>query len=706
LVQGEFNPNTPTDFLVTPPASTKTANFKGTQLSSQTDAYNTNSQRKFVKTTDGYLHSVYESLGKIWYEVSPDNGATWYIQQDINGNSLPISSSGKQPAIDWYYYDDQTFGRYEQVVIVWQEKSGSSSKIMCAYFHRIYETPVGKMVLADTEEVSTVTGSYSSTNCTPVLGLNTFLHIIYKNGNNGYMILKRGSVNITSGIILSSSTTLAQAGNYAKNPTIAVNKSGLPNIRIAWEGLGLLNSTDIYSAKFNAFNSQLEEITNISSGNGYPVNYSPSISIANGKPVVSWTGFFDGNMHKITGEQDEIMRVRALVKVKGATGWGSFTELGDNVNFVNNNSVTSVAEKTVIVWSQGTSPQSKWIRRDGSSSSNPFSNIGNLSHSGIEHQVTTGTNFDNMTAMVFNKQSVPYYFIKSTTNFSQDPIGGGIEKIGTLEQISYGRSGIINKQGVEFVFNTGDVFVADSSIHFSFVPDTILFNSEQELNTAARTENFWLEEGVGFYFSNLYYVIRQELADSVLTEQDQVNFKIELVKAQNGDVIGTFDNITYNKNNLEKYASMHYLVNTSGIQAGEYYLRLATSVAGDAGYNLSNIQRDEFDLGKLNFVNVLFTGETIPVTYELSQNYPNPFNPATTIRYQLPKDGMVTLKVYDILGAEVATLVNEEKLAGKYEVNFNSSGHSGNVRNLASGVYIYRLQANDFISVKKMVLLK
>ena len=67
---------------------------------------------------------------------------------------------------------------------------------------------------------------------------------------------------------------------------------------------------------------------------------------------------------------------------------------------------------------------------------------------------------------------------------------------------------------------------------------------------------------------------------------------------------------------------------------------------------------------------------------------------------------MVTLKVYDILGAEVATLVNEEKIAGKYEVNFDASGHSGNVRNLASGVYIYRLSVNDFVNVRKMVLVK
>lgn len=85
--------------------------------------------------------------------------------------------------------------------------------------------------------------------------------------------------------------------------------------------------------------------------------------------------------------------------------------------------------------------------------------------------------------------------------------------------------------------------------------------------------------------------------------------------------------------------------------------------------------------------------------YSLSENYPNPFNPSTIIRYQIPQDGIVTLKIYDILGAEVATLVNEEKVAGKYEVNFNAS-------HLASGVYVYRISAGSFTASKKLILLK
>jgi hypothetical protein len=89
----------------------------------------------------------------------------------------------------------------------------------------------------------------------------------------------------------------------------------------------------------------------------------------------------------------------------------------------------------------------------------------------------------------------------------------------------------------------------------------------------------------------------------------------------------------------------------------------------------------------------------IPTAYSLEQNYPNPFNPSTTIKYQLPKGGFVTLKIFDILGREVATLVNENKVAGRFTVEFNAS-------KLPSGVYIYNLKTRDFTSCKKMMLTK
>jgi hypothetical protein len=87
------------------------------------------------------------------------------------------------------------------------------------------------------------------------------------------------------------------------------------------------------------------------------------------------------------------------------------------------------------------------------------------------------------------------------------------------------------------------------------------------------------------------------------------------------------------------------------------------------------------------------------VSYSLSQNYPNPFNPSTSIKFEIPQSTFVKIIVYDVLGEEVATLLNEEKIAGTYEVNFN-------VKNLSSGIYFYTIYAGEFTSTKKMVLMK
>jgi hypothetical protein len=86
-------------------------------------------------------------------------------------------------------------------------------------------------------------------------------------------------------------------------------------------------------------------------------------------------------------------------------------------------------------------------------------------------------------------------------------------------------------------------------------------------------------------------------------------------------------------------------------------------------------------------------------SYTLAQNYPNPFNPTTTIQYALANAGNVSLKIYDILGREVATLVNGRQSAGEYAATFNAA-------KLASGIYFYRLQAGDFVETKKMMLVK
>jgi hypothetical protein len=125
------------------------------------------------------------------------------------------------------------------------------------------------------------------------------------------------------------------------------------------------------------------------------------------------------------------------------------------------------------------------------------------------------------------------------------------------------------------------------------------------------------------------------------------------------------------------------------------YTFLDRSASGKVQYRLKQI---DFD-GQFEYSNVIEVDAGLPKVFALEQNYPNPFNPTTVISYQLPVASEVSLKVYDVLGKEVMTLVNGRQAAGAYNYTLNAS-------NLSSGVYFYRLRAGNFVSTKKMMLVK
>jgi hypothetical protein len=117
--------------------------------------------------------------------------------------------------------------------------------------------------------------------------------------------------------------------------------------------------------------------------------------------------------------------------------------------------------------------------------------------------------------------------------------------------------------------------------------------------------------------------------------------------------------------------------------------------AGNYSYRLKQI---DFD-GTFEYSNSVEVEISTPSVYELAQNYPNPFNPSTAIKFNIPEAGNVKLVVYNLLGQEVNTLVNEFKSAGSYTINFDAT-------NLTSGVYLYKIEANGFVQTRKMMLIK
>ncbi len=159
------------------------------------------------------------------------------------------------------------------------------------------------------------------------------------------------------------------------------------------------------------------------------------------------------------------------------------------------------------------------------------------------------------------------------------------------------------------------------------------------------------------------------------------------------------------------YEDKIYLLINSGVyysaDDGETWIKtgegLPTSTSGRLGitnnYLYANLNSGMYRIKRNEIVSVESQEEITPGSFSLAQNFPNPFNPSTTISFSLPSAQNVTLKVYDILGKEIATLVNEYKQAGSYSINFNA-------KNLSSGVYLYQIQAGNLIDTKKMILIK
>ncbi|MHB1688361.1 MAG: FlgD immunoglobulin-like domain containing protein [Ignavibacteriaceae bacterium] len=153
---------------------------------------------------------------------------------------------------------------------------------------------------------------------------------------------------------------------------------------------------------------------------------------------------------------------------------------------------------------------------------------------------------------------------------------------------------------------------------------------------------------------------------------------------------------TYTTIDTAKSSATSYIDST--VQSGQTYVYKVRSFNTFAASNFSNE----------SMILVTITGITNtglkPLTFALQQNYPNPFNPSTQIEYSIPRQANVTIKIYNILGREIKTLVSGEKTAGEYSITWNGLDNSGN--QVASGAYFYRIEAGSFIQIKKMIFLK
>jgi len=244
----------------------------------------------------------------------------------------------------------------------------------------------------------------------------------------------------------------------------------------------------------------------------------------------------------------------------------------------------------------------------------------------------------------------------------------------TLSQSNYNYSLSVSNNSLDtqrvtvlaYYFSNDSTIISGKSV-------TIIIKSDKDPIEIKSKENFvYLQKDEDYYPTVKAYF--EKFIGEIGTTGTALNFVVA-----NPEIL-SFNSVT-KKLTAIKDGETSAIIEYGGLKDTIYF-----KINGD---NITGIDEGENNSGNSN----------MPNKYELLQNYPNPFNPNTTITYQLPKSGSVTLKIFDVLGREVKTLVNEQKEMGRYTVTFNASS-------FASGMYVYQLRANDFISTKKMLLLK
>ncbi|MCC6551325.1 MAG: T9SS type A sorting domain-containing protein, partial [Ignavibacteriaceae bacterium] len=341
-----------------------------------------------------------------------------------------------------------------------------------------------------------------------------------------------------------------------------------------------------------------------------------------------------------------------------------------------------------IAWAQenGSGYQNKLMRNTN------FYSEYTLNTTGSAIELNNAALFSNMFGYALHTGSAPYYFGKSQfVNTLQKE---------QLNNMTAARSGVLYSGNAQFMFSFGDISVNNAPVFFPVIPDTMRLTGLEELKHYLVSDPFMLENQSGFMYSVQYRAVDTGSCSAVLGAEGEVNFRLVLEDSNSGEVLGEYDNITFTQNDLTKYDNISYEVNTAGIGSRLVRLRLIPYTSAELTPSLITRVRSAEEQAKGSLKRIHYNGAEPIKDYSLTQNYPNPFNPVTMIEFALPEQSDISLKVYDILGKEIATLASGSYSAGRYTVPFDGTNH-------ASGVYIYKLSYGKGQSItRKMTLLK
>ncbi len=486
------------------------ANYHGSQQSADPNAYLNSSQRKFVRTDDGDLHMVYESMGKAWYEISTDAGLTWQIAN--NGQPLSGSEDSKLPAIDY---------RGDEVVIVWQEND------LGAYDIKIAKFGAGNYWYGATIFMDIYLPYSSKTN--PVVSWDSEgrILVMWKRDEDNYGYWHTGivfSYGALSGLGWNEKDfdVIPTTNSNSINPTLVADKDYnlIPaEYHLAWEEPAGFYTYVKYFELYRDGDDKIQSRfpATPSDGAGFWTNREPSIIVLDDHtPRLVWVGYtpWYGS--------------RTVFRAKQTNGsWSSTIYNYSGVSSESVNINRTDENDYAFGWSQLYGYPNKYVKNSN------LWQIRDFGTTGKDIQVCNAANFYSMYSLAFqNNVPLPYRFVKSSSI-------GNLNKT-TQKTESIGRAAIVTKDSTEFIYALGDVLLNDEPIKFKDVKDTIQINSQQELNNYLKSKPFYLDNRSELTFSVVSGVVNPRVAPMLLEEGNYIKFKVELIEDKTGETLNSF----------------------------------------------------------------------------------------------------------------------------------------------------------------------
>ncbi len=667
--------------------ATVQANYKGHLLTNSSTATSQNNQRKIVQGSNGYWAMVYVSMNQVWLSRSTD-GVNW--DREILISDYDNGYVNGYPSID--FYNDYTY-------IVWQSISwiGISGWNLCDINIRRYDLTnniLGPIITAASFEPN-IEAFISA----PVIaypgGKDNEITIAWREPNGIKIKDGRGQLGADN-ITWSSTFNVPNTNAYSTNPSIAY-ACGY-DFALCWahsyggNKIYYSTATKTYSPEWTFSN------TAIISPSDWESNVSPQITVINRyKPTIVWTS------------RNNIVEGGPSVHIRQRSGLGTNDTWGTITSFSHPNSSSSLSPiigdyygltKMEVLWNIGSTVYK--ASYNGTSWSGPTT-LTTSGGSGVNINRTTA--YQSKALWKKSDNTIAFYNVGGTTPPAK--IVAGLENEESKLPYRLNRHAVIELSKDIDEQALGSVCFEIAGI------STVYKEAETKINYSVDENNLLCSEpikisapGMQLSFAGAIYGSGLELPDKfistlneplakVVLKDSKANVVLQNIWTNNAAMLNQVQNKTFGEFrnvfiDLNKYLGKTVYVQVEMLGKAKDLKPLIV----DDYLILTDSLSISKSLGKKNL-----TAYELPTDYTLMQNYPNPFNPVTTISFFIPQNNYVTLKIYNTLGEEVMTAINEDMEEGYHSVNLNLSA-------MPSGVYLYSLSAGSFRDTKKLLLLK